>query len=251
MGFTLIEVIVASSIVTILILGAMSCFRAAIESQKIVDERMENMQKARMVMQMIVDDLRQCVPMVGESEFSGMSRMLGSIEADNLDFATANSRPIQAGESLFHEVSYFVNPGAVEGMYTLFRRRDRHPDAEPLSGGAMEPLVGGLRFLKFEYYDGLDWYDDWGATESIQVEEDSLLAPSNMSGLPWAVRVTISIGKEPSPEEMAAMVSSGGFDASDYERPAILQTIVKLPDQPTENLSSDVETPSLPEGGDP
>ena len=51
----------------------------------------------------------------------------------------------------------------------------------------------GLRGLKLEYYDGLDWYDTWGdATVKKKVKYTTTQAP-NLSGFPEAVRITLML----------------------------------------------------------
>lgn len=222
-GFTLIEIIIASAITAILAGGAYACLRAAISTQSIVNERMDNMQTARSVLRVITEDLRATIPMLGESEFLGLDRIVGNAEGDNLDFATRNFSYRQPGEADFCEVSYFVIPSEVPGELMLMRRRDPTPDVKPLEGGRIEMIANGLRFLKFEFYDGIEWFDDWGTTDNIKPDEDSLLLPGNIYGIPNAVRITLSIGK-PSDDPVKAMedLQSGKRP----EAPAILTTTV-------------------------
>jgi hypothetical protein len=82
---------------------------------------------------------------------------------------------------------------------TLYRRRDSTPDPEPLAGGNQEEIVQGVRGLRLEYYDGFDWYDEWGDPEGKQ--RFAMFPDPNVSGLPEAVRVTLTLDSGERAEE--------------------------------------------------
>lgn len=210
---------------TILAGGAYACLRAAVSTQAMVEERMDSLQSARAILKIISEDLRMAIPMQGESEFLGLDRAVGGTEGDNLDFATRNYSYQRPGEADFAEVSYFVSPAAVEGEMRLMRRRDPTPDLLPLEGGQVEMIAEGLKGIRFEYYDGIEWFDDWGSTDQIKPDEDSLLAPGNLYGMPSAVRITISVGK-PSNPPIESQAPAPGKLTNKGEPPSILQTTV-------------------------
>src|SRR4029077_7003961 len=82
---------------------------------------------------------------------------------------------------------------------SLYRRRNPTIAPDPLTGGSRELIARGLRSVSFEYYDGWDWYDTWGEMNPEKKEgKASLLAP-NLSGMPEAVRVTLSFNPNPRP----------------------------------------------------
>lgn len=222
-GFTLIEILITSAITVIVAGGAYGCLRAAISTQSMVNERMDNMQTARSVIRLITEDLRATTPMLGESEFLGLDRIIKNAEGDNIDFATKNYSYSRPGEADFCEVSYFVTSSDVEGELILMRRRDPTPDTKPIEGGQIEMIARGLRYLKFEYYDGVEWYDDWGSTDNIKPDQDSLLLPGNLYGIPSAVRISLSFAK---PSDNPGQTIRTRQPGSKQEAPANLQTIV-------------------------
>lgn len=222
-GFTLIEIIIASAIITIIAGGAYASMRAAVATQKMVQERNDSMQTARTILNMIRDDLRATIPMLGESEFLGLNRTLGEMDGDNLDFATRNYSYSLPGESDFSEVSYFVTPGPGANELSLMRRRDPTPDNKPLEGGRIEILASGIKSINYQYYDGIEWFDDWGSIDTIKVEEDSLLVPGNLYGIPSAIRITIVVGKPSDPEADPTLVENQNRKD---EPPAVLHTTV-------------------------
>jgi len=68
----------------------------------------------------------------------------------------------------------------------LWMRVDSQPDQYERGGGSTVPLMDGVVSLRFEAYDGSAWRDDWD---------------SDLDGLPWALRVTVSaLGNEPGTE---------------------------------------------------
>jgi len=105
----LIELMVSAALMSVILAAAYVCFSSGVESQTLVEERVDMAQQARVAIGMMTADLRSAAPLSKEVEFLGMDRMLGEIEADNLDFGTYNYRPRRAGEGDFCEVSYFLS----------------------------------------------------------------------------------------------------------------------------------------------
>lgn len=216
-AFTLIEIVISAALMSLILVSAYFCLSSAVASQKIVESRSEALQNARIAMAMISADLRCASPLSSKIEFLGSHRMIGEVEGDNLDFGTHNYTPKRANEGDFCETSYFLKKDPQSDRYALWRRRDPTPDPEPLAGGKLEEIARGVHSLKFEYYDGFDWYDDWGDINGAAKIENSLKDHPNLSGMPESVRITLTldvgrpaVGKEPS------------------EPPLVFQTIARL-----------------------
>jgi len=190
-AFTLIELVISSALMTLILVSGYACLSSALSSQKMILARGEVAQTARVTLAMISADLRSATVLSKEFEFLGMDRTLGEIEADNLDFGSRNYTPRGPGEGDFCEVSYFVAPEPESGKLSLWRRRDPTLDDQPLAGGSREEIARGVRGLRFEYYDGWEWFDEWGDPEGKGKAENSFLLQSNLSGLPEAVRITL------------------------------------------------------------
>lgn len=190
-GFTLIELVISGALMTLILSAAYLCFSAGVASESVVEARSESVQSARVALEMMAADLRSAVPLSAEFEFLGMHRALEGRDADNLDFATRHYFPRTIREGEFCEVSYFVSKDPKTGEGVLFRRRDPTPDPEPLEGGSREEILRGVRELRFEYYDGFDWYDEWG--DPTGKKQTSTLPPPNVTGLPEAVRIVLTV----------------------------------------------------------
>ena len=238
-GFTLIEMVISVALMTLILAAAYGCLRSGILSQKLVDTRIDAFQNARVALNMMTADLRGACRLSAAFEFLGMNREIAGAEADNLDFATHHYTPRAAGEGDFCEVSYFLrkNPGA--GSLTLFRRRDATPDAEPLAGGVEEPLAEGVQSFRLEYYDGYKWHDEWGDPQGKRKGQPELSGRSNLSGLPDAVRITLSIRVSPiSNLRRPTPASEAGEDP-----PFVLQTVARL------NVPGTTGVASMPPSG--
>lgn len=219
-AFTLIELVISSALMAMILTAAYFCLSSGIFSQKLVESRAEVAQTARVTMALMTADLRCACPLTKNLEFLGMHRTLGDIEADNIDFATHNYTPKRAREGDFCEVSYFVDTERQSGKLSLWRRRDPSPDDEPLAGGSREEIARGIRGLKLEYYDGFDWYDDWGDPTGKMKKADSFRDHPNLFGMPEAVRITLWL--DPSPSKRSASTNDTP------EEPLVFQTVARL-----------------------
>jgi general secretion pathway protein J len=230
-GFTLIEMVISSALMVMIIAAAYVCLSSGLASQKLVETRGDATQSARVALALIAADLRAACPLSKKLEFLGMDRALeDGTEADNLDFATHNYSPRRERESDFCEVSYFVSKDQKTGISTLWRRRDSTPDDEPLGGGTREELVQGIEGVRFEYYDGWDWFDEWGDAEGKRKAETSNHYQPNLTGMPEAVRVTIWINPRLKPSE----------NMDNPEPGLVFQTVTRL------NLAK-VSSPAAPD----
>jgi type II secretory pathway component PulJ len=222
-AFTLIELVISASLMAMILSGAYMCLNAAIAGQKLIEPRAEVIQNARVAMAMLSADLRSACPLDKNFEFLGMHRMFDEVEADNLDFATHNYSPHRPNEGDFCEVSYYVQREGETARVSLWRRRNPTIAVDPLSGGSSEQIARGLRGVSFEYYDGFDWYDDWGEIRDGRKEKgaSSQLAP-NLSGMPEAVRITLWFDPNPRPPKQDALADAP------TEPPLAFQTVVRL-----------------------
>lgn len=238
-GFTLFELLITVAIASMVLISAYACLRAGLMTRKEIESRAETLQSGRVALNWMVRDLRSASPLSVESEFVGLSRMIESIEADNIDFATRYHKPAAPGETGFRETSYFLGVSETTGTLSLWRRTDSYRDPEPLSGGLNEEIVRNVQGLKLEYYDGIEWFDEWGSAEPQPLDATSLLLSSNLSGMPEAVRITLKLAVNPknnsrSSSSLASSTFSlnstgeSSIDPADVGDSMTFQTIVRL-----------------------
>jgi prepilin-type N-terminal cleavage/methylation domain-containing protein len=243
-AFTLLEVMISASLMAIILTGAYACFRAGIASEKLIDTRAEIFQNARVAMALLSADLRGACPLTKEFAFLGMRRTLGEIDADNLDFATHHYTPRRPRQGDFCEVSYFLEKNPKTGQYALWRRRNPLLALEPLTGGRREEIIPGVVGLRFEYYDGWEWYNQWGDADQdrsakspakTSAKASAKQETSNLEGMPEAVRITLWLDSNPQAK------TRGGTATN--EPPLMFQTVARL------NLATAAQGLSSPGSG--
>ncbi len=230
-AFTLIEVVIASALMALVLVSAYACLSAGYASQKIIEPRAEVMQNARVAMALMAADLRGACGLSTDTEFVGMTRTLDEAQADNVDFATHNYTPHKPHEGDYCQESFYVDKDAATGQLNLYRRRNPIIAMDPLSGGSREVIAQSLRGLKFEYYDGVEWYDSWGEAKtsgresgSVKTRNNGSKSGGNLSGLPAAVRITLYLDANPNHQPVKP-------DAPAPERsepPLVFQTVARL-----------------------
>lgn len=223
-AFTLVELLVAVSISAMVLGAAYLCLHASLSSQKLIEDRADAAQRARVALDLLKADLQVATPLSPDSEFLGMSRMLGDVEADNLDFATHHYTPQRPGEGDFCEISYFVDRSPENGSFSLWRRRDVSPDLELLAGGSRDEIAQHIQGFRVEYYDGLFWYDEWGNVENRRERSVLELLEGNAYGMPDAVRITLFL----LPGNPSTSRASSSLSERNSESPLVFQTIVHL-----------------------
>jgi prepilin-type N-terminal cleavage/methylation domain-containing protein len=245
-GFTLIEVMISSALMALILVSAYLCLGAGFSAQKLVEPRAEIIQNARVALALMSADLRAACPLSKTDDFIGATRMIGEIQADNLDFGTHNYTPRHAREGDFCQESFYLDKDLETGQFSLWRRRNPTIALDALSGGSKEEIARGVVGLKLEYFDGLDWYSSWGEEKARQKAQTSARQKTNLVGLPEAVRITLLMDSNPKKKNPDAAT-----DETKLEPPFVFTTIVRLNlVGATQNNSSTTDT-SNPDGTTP
>ena len=227
-GFTLIEIVISSALMALILVSGYACLEAAVSGRKTMEPRLEVFQNARVAMGIMSADLRAACPLSKDYDFLGMHRMLGEVQADNLDFATHNYTPRRPREGDFCQTSYFLEKNPESGSYTLWRRRNPRIGLDPLAGGSREEIATGLVGLKFEYSDGYEWYDSWGDVEGRGKLQSSRRERYNLEGMPEAVRITLLFDSNPRPTKEPMAGNAPAQQQTAAEPPLVFQTVARL-----------------------
>jgi hypothetical protein len=188
---------ISSALMALILVSAYLCLGAGFSAQKMIEPRTEIIQNARVALAIMAADLRAACPLSSQDDFLGMSRTAGKMEADNLDFGTHNYTPRRTREGDFCQESLYLDKNPETGQFSLWRRRNPTIALDALKGGSKEELAQGVVGLKFEYYDGEDWYTSWGNVDSKKTAQTSARAEPNLTGLPEAVRITLLMDSHP------------------------------------------------------
>jgi len=195
-GFTLIEMVISAALMALIVVASYACLNAGLNTRKDIEPRVEIFQNARVALSIMTADLRCACPFPKDPQFLGAQRKIGIMEADNLDFATHNYTPKHDREGDFCEESFFLGTDPETHLLTLWRRRNPLLAKDPLAGGRREIIATGLVGARFEYFDGIDWYDTWGELKGTKAQTSNSNHP-NLSGMPDAVRITLMFDPNP------------------------------------------------------
>lgn len=203
-AFTIIELVVAIVVSAIVIATVATALSRISRTRDVARTRLEAATRANSAIDAIRRDLASLVrdgdlffSRVLISDATDFTRY-GALDRDEILVFNNRLRPMQrdayAGEGGEYESQYRIEDDA-EGS-VLWLRRDAVPDENPDGGGMAIPSIEGVVGLRIEAYDGEAWYSDWD---------------SDLYGLPWALRVTVTAtGESPdniSTEPMRSTVS--------------------------------------------
>ncbi len=215
-GFTLIELIIAVLIATLVVSAVYGSFQAGLNSWKNAQFKIELYQNARVAMEQMSKEIRGGFLSEKSSyyKFIGKDAAYRDGDADVLDFISTSS-----GLNGLCEIGYFIDDDSDTSVSNLKRRRDSTPDDEFLEGGTVGLLAMFVVGLDFKYFDGEEWQDSWvvdekGEDESSEAEDKCL---------PKAVEITLSIQN---PEVQ--------------QKPLIFSTVVSIPTS-TISLEKEIE----------
>lgn len=184
-AFTLVELVVAG-MAAMLVIGAVtiSLFQSA-RARTASKTRLVAYSRANAAM----DIIRREVASVMRRSDLFETRLLiyddsvmneyGELDRDEMLIFNTNLRPTRpneyAGEGQEYESQFRI--GEDQAAIALWQRRDAVPDQWSDAGGLALPVTLGIVGLKIEAYDGEAWFDEWD---------------SDIDGLPWAVRITLT-----------------------------------------------------------
>ena len=191
-GFTLLELLVAISILAMISILIYSAFAAMRRSKEGLERLQDRYREARQAMQRITRDLSSAylsahIPLdsrliVQRTAFVGKS----GNPMDRVDFnAFSNTRRDKdSRETDQVEVSYFgIDNRSGSSGIDLARRSGVRPDLDPQHGGRVEILATDIDLFELEYLDPVSatWSDSWDSTQ----------ASGQLNRLPLQVRVTL------------------------------------------------------------
>lgn len=235
-GFTLAELIVAG-MTAMLVIGAItiSLFQSS-RARETIKTRLVAYTRANSAL----DTLRREIASVMRRSDLFETRLLlyddsvmtseGEFDRDELLLFNTSLRPTRpneySGEGQEYETQFRI--GEDRTGIILWQRRDAVPDEWSDAGGLAVPIATGVVGLKIEAYDGEAWYDEWD---------------SDIDGLPWALRVTVTAN--------GTGTGSGFFDNSGHEVSLRTQVAIDriVPPPPPEEEEGE-EDEDGEEGGD-
>lgn len=187
-AFTLVEVLVASTIGVFIALVATGALRTITVSSELVDRNIGAAAELRFAVNMIARDLVNIYrdEETENTRFIGIVQELSDdISSSYLVFYTVGRTKARIGqpEGDIYEVEYSL--AADEERSVLTRRLWPNPNKELEPGGILTVIAEDIEAFYVQYYDGEEWADEW---------------PEEMQSLPHLVEVTI-IARQPGTDD--------------------------------------------------
>ena len=170
-GFTLIEMLVASAVASVILVMVYSAYASIIRSVNQGKIASQYYEEINLVLRRIDSDLLNAYWNETAKNINFISEMEGN--SSRLNFVTGefkNNRMILTVKDNFpssdiHEVGYYLKRDNKTGKYNLIRRNEIHYDSSPLDGGVEEAIFKNVESLKFDFKYRSDWTDTWDSRD--------------------------------------------------------------------------------------
>lgn len=194
-GFTLVEVLLASTITVLITLVAVSALKAVSDTSQIIENTTQTSSGVRFAARMLSHDLANLYRDADPQNMLliGVSQGADSVDPPSLRFYTVGrmkARPDQP-EGDVYEVEYILGESkATAGKLgtdsesvrrTLYRRWWPNPDRKRQPGGILCAIAENIDVFQMRFFDGKQWVTQW-------TEE--------MRELPQFIEVTLAVMPE-------------------------------------------------------
>lgn len=180
-GMTLIEAMVAVTILTLVMTMVYGGFTQTMRNRAIMEAGTDRAHVIRVAMERMAREISQAFVSIHVNPNASLVTMRTIFhgrhegEGSRLDFTSFSHRRLfrDAHESDQNEIGYFLThhrmeneEGRREDRVVLVRRESRRIDDAPEEGGQLTILVDDVNELTFRFFDpqSLQWVDEWDTT---------------------------------------------------------------------------------------
>jgi type II secretion system protein J len=173
-GFTLLEVLVATTILGLVLAALYSVFSRTLESKRLAEERTARARAARIVLFRLREELQSSVPFAGgDSRFFGELRRSGAFPEGEISFVSLAQASLGSTgpESDLNEIGYTLLPEPEAPGYRQLVRRVKLDPGVAVGGLGQNKkvyhlLLSRVRGLRFRFFDGRTWREEWGQDDT-------------------------------------------------------------------------------------
>ena len=180
-GFTLLEVLVASAILSLMLAALYGVFAQTLQSKQLVQDEVSRARSARVVLLRIGEELQSSFPLTrSDTRFVGHTNYEGPVPEAVLSFVSLVATPLAGSGAMPRQIHYRLVPDPSRSLFfSLVRwenpglQRQGQGDAQntpntrdtqnslPDSGEAF-PVLSEVRGFSVRFYDSQRWRDGWG-----------------------------------------------------------------------------------------
>lgn len=163
-GFTLVEILVASTIGTFISLIAVGTLHTVITGSDMVERNINAASEIRFAANLLEHDLVNFyhTDSFEDTEFYATTESYTEFETADLMFYTVSRSKarIYEPECDIYEVEYYLEPEEDDSL-SLKRRVWPNPNLEFDPGGILTTVAENIEYFDVSYYDGETWYTEW------------------------------------------------------------------------------------------
>src|SRR4051812_16816576 len=168
-GFTLLELILAMAMISMLAVSLYATLRVAFKARESATSGIAPMRSANVALDLLGQDLESALPPTGVLAGAFLGQHLGDVQSsqDTVEFYCVGSAdsldpPDAAG---FRKIDVGLEPSTDGGSSMLVRRITNNLLSPQEIQPAEEVLCRNVRSFSARYYDGTQWYDEWDSTQ--------------------------------------------------------------------------------------
>jgi len=168
-AFTLVEVLVASSISSFIMVVAMGALYSLSQSASRVQKHCDTVSELRYAASVLSRDLACiCTDSAAKNRKLLYTDSGDAMGVSMLTFYTIGHNQVRAAqpEADIYEVEYYISQ--TEDRSVLMRRVWPHPVKEEEPGGVLSVLADGMGLFKVRFYDGQEWLTEWTEEQQRQ-----------------------------------------------------------------------------------
>ncbi|MCC6697306.1 MAG: prepilin-type N-terminal cleavage/methylation domain-containing protein [Candidatus Hydrogenedentes bacterium] len=170
-GFTLVELLVATTMLVLLTTGGFAVLNAGMRAGEKSKRYNAMAARGQAALQSMANDIRAAI--LSEEYFLvSLDEQYEGLDSDTIDFVTAKLPRFTEEDSApvgRCEVGYYIENDPDTDYAWLLRREDPSMDEDPLEGGAVTLAGPYVAALNLEFYDGLYWQSGWDDEEELPV----------------------------------------------------------------------------------
>ncbi len=176
-GFTLIEILVATAIASIIMVMLTTAYNSLALSIRDVTAYAEFYESVNLAVYRIDKDIsntyfnRENKNISFIADKDGENSVLDFVTTEHRMFNLVGSLKSPARTSDIKEIGYHLERDrkSKNDTWILIRREDKHYDKEPLEGGESSILLKNVAGLDFTFKQGNDWTERWDSRQNKRI----------------------------------------------------------------------------------